>query len=466
MCDEASRIIYKGDFDHKITGIGDYIDNLGNKYSGMFINGCYFDGNNKCYYPHSGLIAYEGNIENNKINGYGTKYYYDSDNKLVEKQEGMFYNDNLVEGEKTFYEYNLIESIHEGKFYYDNTQEENNHIIFDGTYTVFNHNNIGKTPPNYDYDKRVYKGTFDINMKLHGNGEVINRHGTLLYSGKFYHGSWFDGNNKYYNIDHDELVLEGNIINDKINGYAKIYFYDSKGILESYIEGMFNNYNCIYDYEFPPADISHIEEWYSDALNGQFIHYRNKNGIVYNYTGIIKDGKYFDGELVIDNTSTEYNGPYYFNTIKYIKKIKYTNGERILYEYIDHKNNLTYTGTFSGENDQHRYDDKLHGQGKVTDKHNNTKYIGNFHYGYYIENNKLYNISNNNLVYESLEKDKLFGNKFKIYKDGLLKLCGEIDEKSKLCKCKLYKDGVWEKNINYSETENIHDILLWNMMNM
>jgi len=432
------------------TGKGKYIDSSGIvKYTGTFINGQYFDGNNKLYHIEYDLVVYEGDIKNNKYNGYGinhvyykedTRYnnhvYCKEDNNIIIDQiwEGIFVDNRLVEGKLTQYNGGIIYSILDGKYYDNNGGDINENIFinFEGTETHYDSLDI--VAPNYNYIKRIYKGTFDISNNLHGlKGEIKNKHGTIIYSGQFWHGLWFDGNNKYYNTDHDVIVFEGNIINNKINGYGKLYGYNDKGDLDYYTEGIFNNYELTSD-----------TQWHRP--NGDFIKSmrKNYNGI-HIYVGTIEFSKYKTGELIINNTIIVDNKP-----INYIEKIKYIDGEETVYEYIDNTNELIYTGTFS--NCKYNFSNhKLHGEGVVMYKNGNIKYNGTFYYGFYNKNNKLYDPVNDNLVYESLDKDKLNGDKFKIFQDGLLYLDCEINNDTVLSlNCKIYENGLFKKRINFN----------------
>ena len=99
------------------TGIGKYIDSCGIiKYTGTFINGEYFDDNNKLYHPEYGLIAYEGDIKNNKYNGYGIKYdyYKQSNNNIIidQTRKGIFVDNILVEGKFKQYDYGYFIPIY------------------------------------------------------------------------------------------------------------------------------------------------------------------------------------------------------------------------------------------------------------------------------------------------------------------------------------------------------------------
>ncbi len=355
-------------------------------------------------------------------------------------KEGTFINEKLVEGKYTLKESGCLKYEYDGKF--------NNESLIEGIktkyYTEIQHCgfNIDIAPNNinYEYNTKKYIGTFDGIEELHGEGKILNRHGTVIYSGYFHHGLWFDGKNKYYNPEYDVIVFEGTLVDNNIIGYGKYYGYDYDGILNKYIEGFFEE-----------TDIN-IEE--IDICKGKFSIFIESYGWD---NGNGDEEKFYDCEF-IDKTLV--SGKKIVTTTLNNEITKYTylynNKISTLIEYID-KNNFIHTGTFNSS-------EVLHGKGQIKDTNNKIKFEGDFYYGLWFDGkNKLYN-SNGLLVYESLD-DKLFGNKVKLYKDGLLRFeSNDITENKDTFLCKLYKDGknVFDGKtiINLSVTSNIHEALL------
>lgn len=164
-----------------------------------------------------------------KFNGYGTHY---NNTQNITKQ-GTFKDGKLIQGTVTEKWSDRVIKILEGNFYY-------NDVYFEGTKTKYYTELDDKFEiivNNFPYNKKIYIGTFDENENLHGdNCQIKNRHGIVLYSGSFYHGLWFDGTNKYYETESDNIIFES--ISEK---HGKWYKYNSEHKLISYAEGDFTD---------------------------------------------------------------------------------------------------------------------------------------------------------------------------------------------------------------------------------
>lgn len=432
--------MYIGEFDGEHSGIGQYIDDNNNiKYNGIFIEGNYFDGISKCYHPQYDDIVYEGSIINNKFNGNGIHYIYDSPGEINEIFEGFFENGKIKRGKHICKDNNFINMEFEGNFY-ENSCEG---ICIKYHNEICGNKNFSITVKNYEYDREIYIGRFENFYILNGEGEIRNRHNTIIYKGIFYNGLWFDGNNKYYNPSTNDIIFEGNIINGRINGYGKYYGYNgcNHSGLYKYIEGYFLegeiNYNHITSYSGNFSYIAENELCSNPEFNNFNVEYFDCN---------IVNSEIINGKKII-TINKKKNKKF---TIIYENKISK------LTEYVN-GDGFTYTGIFNSctgihNSDIYKLSTKINGEGSIINDSGIIKFTGKIFYGLCFNGkNKLFNLENL-IIYES-NTTELFGNKFKIYKEGLLSIyCYNIinDE----CHCNIYKNGVFCKNIVYDYNSN------------
>ena len=240
--------------DDKFDGEGLMIYEDGDEYEGEFKNGVK-DGKGKF---SSKDYIYEGTYLNNKKHGQGIIYKKDDIDKKNPIYNGNFVNDVYegkgklklktkdeddlyYEGEfkngkkhgegKIFDKYNKI--IYDGHFVDDEYEGENEkHLFEDGGYYLGQFKNGKCHGKGVIYDENnevVYEGDF-INGKEDGFGtlyfsleEIDNK--KCYYIGQFKNGE-YNGKGDIYLVEGNIKLLEGNYVNGKLNGKARIFYGD------------------------------------------------------------------------------------------------------------------------------------------------------------------------------------------------------------------------------------------------
>ena len=154
-----------------------------------------------------GILLFEGENENGKINGMGKTY--DSDGKL--QFEGEFFDNHRIKGK--YYIKGRLE--YEGDFLYDRKfngkgYDENGNII----YQLINGNG---TVNEYYKNGVVFKGEF-LNGKRNGKGKIYSKE-KLIFETEYFDGKII-GKVREYNLG-GILVYEGEYLNGKRNGKEK-----------------------------------------------------------------------------------------------------------------------------------------------------------------------------------------------------------------------------------------------------
>ena len=341
----------------KDYSFGILYDNYNNiEYSGLLKNLKPKESKNIAIFNQYGIKMYFGNISNFLYNGKGIEYYNNSEeiyfkgifnygnyntgilfdpygNKIY---EGKFMNNNPFQikniklfnlDKKLIYEGELIDGL------YDNYGKINNKygsLIYEGELLKGKYNKNGKLYEKNGY-RIEYEGEF-LNGLFHGYGKLKG-----VYEGYFSNGL-FEGEgikyekNQYIkaifkkgNISDNNahiykysclgtyLYFEGNIENNKFDGFGKIYYpnknlffqgnfkngiiygkgvkYYENGVKK--IEGLFDSINKSQGFYFNPNEIKIYD---GEIIND--IPFNTENIIIYNdntnkiFEGNIKNGKY------------------------------------------------------------------------------------------------------------------------------------------------------------------------------
>ena len=336
-----------------------------------------FEGNKKNdkYEGRGILYCYDG-----EFNGYFKNGEYDGFGRhIIEKYkcigffkkgsllEGIIYYNNIKKYELSFYNKDIgigIEFLENGNikrkmiykrlYYYeleayDNSYavlyDENNNILYKGILKDFKPENAKNITiydkkgiktykgdiTNYKYDGKgiiYYKDSnqifFDgmIQMGRYLNGIMYDPNGNKIYEGKFINNIPIKCKNiKLYNL-YKELIYEGDILDGKYDGVAKIYkntkiLYDGE-----LLNGKYNNFGKLYDY----GKLIYEGEF----LEGKY-HGYGKTKI---YQGYFKNGLYEGkGTLYVENDYEFYEAEFKKGLIHdgFVKIYKYNFSEKYLY---------------------------------------------------------------------------------------------------------------------------------------
>ena len=167
---EFKYLKYIGEFKcHKFNGLGKlYLDHYLGKYlfyEGNFDNNI-MNGNGKIYYQNK-EIFYEGEHSNNDINGKGIKYYKNGNIKI----KGIFQNNICLEG--IYYSPNGLK-LYEGEFKNDIPKvskniilyDDNTNKIYEGEINNGNYEGIGIEYCPLKEEKLLFKGNFKNNLYI------------------------------------------------------------------------------------------------------------------------------------------------------------------------------------------------------------------------------------------------------------------------------------------------------------
>jgi antitoxin component YwqK of YwqJK toxin-antitoxin module len=160
---------------------------------------------------------YDGDLINNKPNGFGILYYKNKKCKYI-----GFWKDGKKNGEGTMYyndgrlkiKCNWIDNRPNGLvIYYD---FEGNRYEYQCNFGIMNQGKCCYT------DSSFYIGSFKNNLK-HGFGRLYNSKGVLMFEGNF-KNNLKDGYGKmFYSCSHGGLMFDGNFRNDKFNGSGVLF---------------------------------------------------------------------------------------------------------------------------------------------------------------------------------------------------------------------------------------------------
>ena len=324
---------YKGEVSNgKPNGFGTIYDKNDNIiYEGYFIKGNY-DGTGKLY--ENKKLIYKGEFKNNNFNGIGTEYKdekisykgnFDNNKKTGEGDiyidEKLVYTGELYKGKPTgdgvLYDYRNEEKYFSGEWKYGHPINGNYYMTsanFDIKYKFIN--------SNYELYLEYWDDeNYDVN--------ITEKNGDLIY-------------NKIY-------IYKGDLENDKISGFGKLY---NKYTKDLYYEGEFKNGNITgegIEY-YSNEDIKYEGTFKNGEYDGfGYLYYSNNN---LKYHGYFENGKYEDeGILFYSNGKIEYDGDFR-NGNKYGTGTLFNEDGDIIYEGKFRNNRMTGEGQFYNENEQ------------------------------------------------------------------------------------------------------------------
>lgn len=200
---------------------------------------------------NDGNFIYEGMIQNEKLNGYGTTYY--SNGKLHSKgfysdnvlQEGCYFwvtgeyfkgkfKDWKLNGDDCFYTYNgfsvlgkFVDNIPTGKVF----MKYKNGESYLGETNGFERNGQG----NYYYNSGcIYVGSWS-NGETNGEGTYYFEDGESYLHGTFTEGATINGFGEYYDYPNNCLYT-GFFSNGKMDGEFTIYCYNTRTVSKAYFK--------------------------------------------------------------------------------------------------------------------------------------------------------------------------------------------------------------------------------------
>ena len=264
---------------------------------------------------------YEGEIKNNKKEGYG-KYTTNDGTYYI----GQFSNDLRHGKGADYYQNNSI--MHEGDFVKD--ELNGNGVFYDtnGSYYIGQFSNWmkhGKGTEYYPDDKVKYEGDYK-NGKREGKGKYIDE------NGDYYIGNFFDGCKHGQGIEYYKngtIKYEGEFYKDLYEGKGKYIYEDGSYYIGQFYQGMQQGKGIEY---YKDNTILYEGDFNNDEKEGYGKY-------------IWESGKYYIGQFLkgqIHGKGTEYHKD---NTIKY--EGDFVNG---LYEgngkLFDKSGNLKHEGIF------------------------------------------------------------------------------------------------------------------------
>lgn len=207
--DDKHILTYEGLFqDDKYHGKGKYFcDDL--CYDGYFTKNklC---GRAQIYDVIKGNCIFDGNFEENIIQGYGTGYVYDNENYLYMEYKGN-YEDCVWHGKGILiFENNIYDgNFRKGKLINGRKFQEGN-LVYDGDFCKYEYHGYGSLIEN---DETIYLGTFKHGLK-HGKGVLMKWDSLdVIFEGNFENNHMKTVSNKSIKDEFEiKKILESNVM--------------------------------------------------------------------------------------------------------------------------------------------------------------------------------------------------------------------------------------------------------------
>ena len=272
-----NKLIYSGNFiKGAYEGIGHLSLGNDNYYYGNFKKGRY-NGKGILYHKYKNIVAYLENPVDDEAN-----FYFKNENQMISK-----FNNVSEKKDEKLLKYDVIVQ-YEGDFVNGEMNGNGKQLLY--YYEVY----IGQFKNNKREGKGIiYYNNTNFNKKRY-EGEFHDDHITGI--GKYYHENGFytigqfiqgirNGQGKMYDIN-KKLYYDGNFVNDKFNGYGKIY---QKGVL--YYEGNFENDEIQGKGKKYIYDGNYITGQFNKGIINGLGKFYHKNG------KIIFEGEFINGEI-------------------------------------------------------------------------------------------------------------------------------------------------------------------------
>lgn len=263
------NIVFKSCYGYTITK---KVDELTQKEKNYIIQ------NN--FYP----IDYIGNLEKNKYHGDG--FIFENGNLTCYSQFQM--------GRKSGITFDYQDEI----------------IIYSGTYKDGRRSGFGQL---YELDLEknrflVYDGLFH-NDKFHGQGVLYSK--DHIFKGAFFQNK-LNGYARIYDKTTNNVLYQGNLVDNRIEGFGENYIYDNEGYIQMFYRGLFtdgvwedsNGYlekkDAIYKGRFTNGTFVHGQQYMFGNLiyNGDFtssFQYEGNGSLIENEKGTIYVGEFKSG---------------------------------------------------------------------------------------------------------------------------------------------------------------------------
>ena len=154
------------------------------------------------------------------------------------------------------------------------------------------------------YNNRIlFEGQYS-NENKNLNGKEYNEKGDILFEGEYYDGKKWNGTEKEYDEDTNNLIFEYKYSNGKVKAKEFDKFNGDLLFEGEYLNGKRNGYGEEYKY-IPSIKSDHYYSSYSSRYDsdckaifrGEYLNGERKEGIEYDYKGnIVYEGRYLNGK--------------------------------------------------------------------------------------------------------------------------------------------------------------------------